>query len=295
MVLSIARKVDVRPGVIAPAVTENIQNCLLLSNQDKFINHEILVYNSAKEVSDYFGTESKEANFARTYFGGFAGAAKRPERLLIAQNYSLQARPASITSTFFTSTEEPNVELKNIGAMEATPAIAVSSLIYDERYLVDVLKSLTYPESRPSSIESAIFDSESTQKQNIFQILNQIGQDGSNYGDFSIVFNVDDNDTTITAGQIDLSEAENLEDALSIIQDKINTAITNSSLGGDFKVNLTIKNVSSNNNLYLFSISTQNAGSKYNITKVFSTVPSDNIATILKLSDEFKPKKRTRR
>lgn len=291
MVLSISRKVDVKPGVIAPAVTENIQNCLLLSNQDKFINHEILVYNSAKEVSDYFGTDSKEANFARTYFGGFVGAAKRPERLLIAQNYSLQARPASITSTFFTSTEEPNVELKNIGATEATPAIVVSSSIYDERYLVDTLKNLMYPESRPSSIESAMFDSESTQKQDIFQILNQIGQDDSNYGDFSIVFNVDDNDTTITAGQIDLSEAENLEDALSIIQDKINTAITASDLGEDFKVNLTIKNVSSNNDLYLFSISTQNAGSKYNITKVFSTVPSDNIATILKLSDEFEPEK----
>ena len=78
MVLSISRKVDVKPGVIAPISTTNIQNCLLLSNEAQFFHHDVKEFSSVAEVVDLFGQESKEANFAISYFGSYVGATKRP-------------------------------------------------------------------------------------------------------------------------------------------------------------------------------------------------------------------------
>lgn len=298
MALSMSRKVKVNPGVIAPVVSENIQNCLLLSNQDKFTNHTIKEFSNANGVAKEFGTDSKEASFAKAYFAGYIGSTKNPEKLLIGENYSIQPRPASITSSFFTPEEKPYEELKQIGKTEFSPSIVISKTfsINDENRIFNLLKNIEISDAIGSSISSIIEDS----KENIKEELKKIGKDGYNLGDFNLVFVVKNGDiyerVTVKVNGIDLSSIATLEEALTIIMNKLNEEITNNAkLGEDYFIDLILEENEEENNTVI-TLKTTNTGEKYDLVQVFSTIPVTaehitNIADCLHLSDSFNPVK----
>lgn len=291
MALSIERKVEVRTGVISPVVSENIQNCLLLSDQDKFINHGIKEYTSATDVSNDFGVDSRETNFAKSYFKSFVGATKRPEKLLIAENYSAEALPASITSSFFTAEDTPQEKLKNIGETGATSAMVITEPIISDNkvYMIDALKQLDGNTPGHAYIIGAEFDTThgGATQDTTFQTLNNIT--GANVGDFSIVFDVNGEEKTATATNIDLGSEQDLDGALLVIQIAINSAIDDEEdLGVDYEVEL---HLNGDANQYNFYIGTLSTGAQYKIVRTFSTVPVNipNIADTLKLSPASNP------
>ena len=299
MVLSMNRKVDIKSGVIAPVVSENIQNCLLLSNKnDIFANHEIEEFKDASSVAETFGRDSKEHNFAKSYFASFTGSVKKPEKLLIGENYSLQALPSKITSSFFAEGESPYNKLKSLGSIENTPAICISEtttvpIIGDEsieKIIAEEIKNIGTESLRASTVLSPIFE---TDKDELFSRLSLIGKDGENEGDFSITFKTKNNGEVIaTATSINLSEVENIEESIKIIEDSINQTIEEKDeLGERYKINIQI--IEEGDNKFRVLLSTNNKGSDFNIIKVDSSTPVDppGIANILALSDGFDPVK----
>ena len=299
MVLSMNRKVDIKSGVIAPVVSENIQNCLLISNKnDIFANHEIEEFKDASSVAETFGRDSKEHNFAKSYFASFTGSVKKPEKLLIGENYSLQALPSKITSTPFAEGESPYDKLKSLGSTENTPAICISEtttvpIIGEgesiEKIIAEEIKNIGTESLRDSTVLSPIFD---INKDELFTSLSVIGRDGANKGDFSITFKTKDNGNVIaTATNINLSTATDLEQSIEIIEDSINLKIgEKEELGENYKIK--IETLDEEDNKFRVLLSTNNKGSDFNITKVSSSIPSPSgIADILKLSDGFEPEK----
>lgn len=299
MVLSMNRKVDIKSGVIAPVVSENIQNCLLISNKnDIFANHEIKEFKDASSVAETFGRDSKEHNFAKTYFASFTGSVKKPEKLLVGENYSLQALPSKITSSFFEEGESPYDKLKSLGSIENTPAICVSEkttipIIREEsieEIIAEEIKNIGTESFRGSTVLSPIFE---ISKEELFASLSSIGRDEENKGDFSITFKMKDNrELTATVSDINLSTAENLEQSIKFIENSINPKIVEKEeLGENYQIN--IKIIDEEDNKFRVLLSTNNKGSDFNIINVFSTTPvsPSGIANILALSDGFNPEK----
>lgn len=299
MVLSMNRKVDIKSGVIAPVVSENIQNCLLVSNKnDIFANHEIKEFKDASSVAETFGRDSKEHNFAKSYFASFTGSVKKPEKLLVGENYSLQALPSKITSSFFEEGESPYDKLKSLGSIENTPAICVSEkttipIIREEsieEIIAEEIKNIGTESLRGSTVLSQIFE---IGKDELLARLDYIGRDGANKGDFSITFKTKDNgDLTVTVSDINLSTAGDLEQTIQFIENSINPKIVEKEeLGENYQIN--IKIIDEEDNKFRVLLSTNNKGSDFNIINVFSTTPvsPSGIANILALSDGFNPEK----
>lgn len=299
MVLSMNRKVDIKSGVIAPVVSENIQNCLLISNKnDIFANHEIKEFKDASLVAETFGRDSKEHNFAKSYFASFTGSVKKPEKLLVGENYSLQALPSKITSSFFEEGESPYDKLKSLGSIENTPAICVSEkttipIIREEsieEIIAEEIKNIGTESLRGSTVLSQIFE---IGKDELLARLDYIGRDGANKGDFSITFKTKDNgDLTVTVSDINLSTAGDLEQTIQFIENSINPKIVEKEeLGENYQIN--IKIIDEEDNKFRVLLSTNNKGSDFNIINVFSTTPvsPSGIANILALSDGFNPEK----
>lgn len=299
MVLSMNRKVDIRSGVIAPVISENIQNCLLISNKnDIFANHEIKEFKDASSVAETFGRDSKEHNFAKSYFLSFTGSVKKPEKLLVGENYSLQALPSKITSSFFAEGESPYDKLKSLGSIENTPAICISENIVIptpegksiDEIIAEEIKKIGTESLRDSTVLSPIFE---TSRDDLLASLAYIGRDGENKGDFSITFKTKDNgDLTVTVSDIDLSSAGDLDRTIQFIEDSINPQIVRKEgLGENYQIN--IKIINEEDNKFRVLLSTNNKGSDFNIIKVDSTTPASphRIADILKLSDDFNPEK----
>ena len=299
MVLSMNRKVDIKSGVIAPVISENIQNCLLISNKnDIFANHEIKEFKDASLVAETFGRDSKEHNFAKSYFASFTGSVKKPEKLLVGENYSLQALPSKITSSFFEEGESPYDKLKSLGSIENTPAICVSEkttipIIREEsieEIIAEEIKNIGTESLRGSTVLSPIFE---IGKDELLASLAYIGRDGANKGDFSITFKTKDNgDLTVTVSDINLSTAGDLEQTIQFIENSINPKIAEKDgLGENYQIN--IKIIDEEDNKFRVLLSTNNKGSDFNIINVFSTtrVSPSGIANILALSDGFNPEK----
>ena len=297
MVLSMNRKVDIKSGVIAPVVSENIQNCLLISNKnDIFANHEIKEFKDASSVAETFGRDSKEHNFAKSYFLSFTGSVKKPEKLLVGENYSLQALPSKITSSFFEEGESPYDKLKSLGSIKNTPAICVSEkiLVTEEASIEEIIakeiKNIGTESLRGSTVLSPIFE---IGKDELLASLAYIGKDGANKGDFSITFKMEDNrELTAIVSDINLSTAGNLEQTIQFIENSINPQIVGvEGLGENYQIN--IKIIDEEDNKFRVLLSTNNKGSNFNIIKVFSTTPvaPSGIANILALSDDFNPEK----
>lgn len=299
MVLSMNRKVDIKSGVIAPVISENIQNCLLISNKnDIFANHEIKEFKDASLVAETFGRDSKEHNFAKSYFASFTGSVKKPEKLLVGENYSLQALPSKITSSFFEEGESPYDKLKSLGSIENTPAICVSEkttipIIREEsieEIIAEEIKNIGTESLRGSTVLSPIFE---IGKDELLASLAYIGRDGANKGDFSITFKTKDNgDLTVTVSDINLSTAGDLEQTIQFIENSINPKIAEKDgLGENYQIN--IKIIDEEDNKFRVLLSTNNKGSDFNIINVFSTTPvsPSGIANILALSDGFNPEK----
>lgn len=299
MVLSMNRKVDIKSGVIAPVVSENIQNCLLISNKnDIFANHEIKEFKDASLVAETFGRDSKEHNFAKSYFASFTGSIKKPEKLLVGENYSLQALPSKITSSFFAEGKSPYDQLKSLGSIKNTPAICISETITVpmireetiEEIIAKEIKNIGTESLHGSTVLSPIFE---TNRDELFASLAYIGQDGENKGDFSITFKTKDNrDLTATISDIDLSTVGNLEQTIQFIEDSINSKIEEKEgLGENYKINIQI--IDEKDNKFRVLLSTNNKGSDFNIIDVISTTPVNpsGIANILKLSDGYDPEK----
>lgn len=299
MVLSMNRKVDIKSGVIAPVVSENIQNCLLISNKnDIFANHEIKEFKDASSVAETFGRDSKEHNFAKSYFLSFTGSVKKPEKLLVGENYSLQALPSKITSSFFKEGESPYDKLKSLGSIQNTPAICISEtttvpIIGEgsiEEIIAEEIKNIGTENLRGSTVLSPIFE---ISKDDLLASLAYIGKDGENKGDFSITFKTKDRgDLTATVSDINLSTAGDLEQIIQFIEDSINSKIEEKEgLGENYKINIQI--IDEKDNKFRVLLSTNNKGSDFNIIDVISTTPvsPSGIANILKLSDDFNPEK----
>lgn len=297
MVLSMNRKVNIKSGVIAPVVSENIQNCLLISNKnDIFANHEIKEFKDASSVAETFGRNSKEHNFAKSYFLSFTGSVKKPEKLLVGENYSLQALSSKITSSFFEEGESPYDKLKSLGSIKNTPAICVSEkiLVTEEASIEEIIakeiKNIGTESLRGSTVLSPIFE---IGKDELLASLAYIGRNGANKGDFSITFKTKDNgDLTVTVSDIDLSAAGDLEQTIQFIENSINPKIEETEgLGENYKIKIEI--LEEEDNKFRVLLSTNNKGSDFNIINVFSTVPvfPSGIANILALSDGFNPEK----
>ena len=298
MVLSMNRKVDIKSGVIAPVVSENIQNCLLISNMnDKFLNHEIQEFKDASSVAETFGRDSKEHNFAKSYFASFTGSVKKPEKLLVGENYSLQALPSKITSSFFKEGESPYDKLKSLGSIQNTPAICISEtttvpIIGEgsiEEIIAEEIKNIGTENLRGSTVLSPIFE---ISKDDLLASLSFIGRDGANKGDFSITFKTKENrDLNATVSDINLSTAGDLEQTIQFIENSINPKIEETEgLGENYKINIQI--IDEKDNKFRVLLSTNNKGSDFNIIKVSSSIPNPSgIANILELSDGFDPEK----
>lgn len=298
MVLSMNRKVDIKSGVIAPVVSENIQNCLLISNMnDKFLNHEIQEFKDASSVAETFGRDSKEHNFAKSYFASFTGSVKKPEKLLVGENYSLQALPSKITSSFFKEGESPYDKLKSLGSIQNTPAICISEtttvpIIGEgsiEEIIAEKIKNIGTENLRGSTVLSPIFE---ISQDDLLASLSFIGRDGANKGDFSITFKTKENrDLNATVSDINLSTAGDLEQTIQFIENSINPKIEETEgLGENYKIKIEI--LEEEDNKFRVLLSTNNKGSDFNIIKVSSSIPNPSgIANILELSDGFDPEK----
>lgn len=293
MALSMSRKVNVKPGVISPSIPENFQNCLLLSDKNKFTNHEIIDFKNANEIKEFFGEDSEEYRFAVSYFKSYIGAAKTPSKLLIGENYSLEPLPFTITSTAFEESEKPEDKIKLIGSDDPQSSFVISQEFdsSEKEILENQLTDLSLDNTPSPSFISSLFFNDT--KDQIFQKLKKIGQDEANKGDFNIVFKKEGGERiTATVNNINLNNAGSFEDALQWITNSINPAIAeNGNLGEDYKIEITFNETGEGSE---FTLSTENKGSKYNIAEVFSTTPEnsddiENIARILKLDDASNP------
>lgn len=291
MAVSISKKVNIKPGIISPVKQENIQNCLLLSNKNKkFQNHETQEYKNAKEVAEVFGYESKEHNFAKNYFQSYVGATKTPEKLIIGENYTLEAKESEVITKTFDNEEELLNSLKKIGAAEAQPS-TVFTKDFEKNEVFNSIKLYGSEDPLPSSIQNS-FDgvSEGETKESLLAKLRLIGQDGRNKGNFSIVFKVVEEEITATTIDLDFSEKESLDDCLTYLTEQINSSIENEeNLGGEYKIDISLLDLEEDE--FSIVVTTINEGSKYNMLRIVSTQPVDidNPAEILKLNDASDP------
>lgn len=77
--------VQVNPGVISAGGSALDLNGLILTNNGSVPVGQVMSFETANDVADYFGPTSPEADAAGIYFLGFDNSTKKPGALLIAQ------------------------------------------------------------------------------------------------------------------------------------------------------------------------------------------------------------------
>lgn len=115
--------VQVIPGVISAGGSALDLNGLILTNDGSVPIGQVMSFETAADVADYFGPTSPEAGAASIYFNGFDNSTKKPGALLMAQY------PADDVAAYLRGGSLAGMTLDQLKALSGTLIITVDGTV----------------------------------------------------------------------------------------------------------------------------------------------------------------------
>jgi hypothetical protein len=115
--------VQVNPGVISAGGSALVLNGLILTQTGTVPVGQVLSFETAPDVANFFGPTSAEADAASTYFSGFDNSTKKPATLLFAQY------PAVDVAAYLRGGSLTGMTLDQLKALSGTVIVTMDGVV----------------------------------------------------------------------------------------------------------------------------------------------------------------------